>query len=127
MFTAAQLVDLRRFLGYSIYGAAPSPMNGYRFFTAYGTMEYRLRNMSAEEQTVVVNVYLAALYTLEQAIVKSSGNLDTDRAAVWFHNKNEVTDRYTLFNSWRQRLADFVGLPLGDRLSSSRHSAAMVV
>lgn len=126
MFTASQLVDLRRFLGYSLYGAAPSPMNGYRFFTAYGTMEYRLANMAPEEETVVANVYLANLYMIEQGIAKASSNLDTDRAAVWYHNKNEVFDRYTLFNSWRQRLADFVGLPLGDRMSS-RHNASMVV
>ncbi len=125
-FTAAQLVDLRRFLGYSLYGAAPSPLNGYRFFVAYGTMEYRLQNCSAEENAVVVNNYLANLNGLEQAIVNASANLDTERAAVWYHNKNEVGDRVGLFNMWRQRLADFLGLPLGDNMRS-RHSAGLVV
>jgi hypothetical protein len=96
MFTASQKVDLRRFLGYSLYGAAPTPMNGYRFFTAYGTMEYRLSNMAPEEEAVVTSVYLANLTMLEQAIVKASCNLDTERAAVWFHNKNEVGDRTAL-------------------------------
>ena len=126
-FTAQQLVDLRRFLGYSLYGAAPSPMNGYRFFVAYGTMEYRLANCSAAEAATVVNVYLANLLALEQAVLTSSANLDTDRAAVWYHNKHEVRDRLDLFNAWRQRLADFFGLPLGDGISSSRRSAALVV
>jgi hypothetical protein len=126
MFSAAQLVDLRRFLGYSLYGAAPTPMNGYRFFTAYGTMEYRLANMSPEEEAVVTTTYLASLYLLEKAIVRSSENLDTEKAAVWTRNKNEVSDRTALFNSWRRRLADFCGLPLGDGLNS-RHSASLVV
>lgn len=126
MFTAAQLVDLRRFLGYGLYGAAPTPMNGYRFYTAYGTMEYRLNNCSPEEAAVVVNTFLANLYRLEQALMKASDNLDTDRAAVWYHNKNEVSDRTQLFNLERKRLAAFFGLPLGDGLSSQR-SASMVV
>lgn len=124
-FTLAQLVDLRRFLGYSLYGAAPTPLNGYRFFTAYGTMEYRLQNASAEEAAVVVNTFLANLNALEQAIVNASANLDTERAAVWFHNKNEVGDRVGLFNLWRQRLANFFGLPLGDTLAG--RSARLVV
>ena len=126
-FTPQQLVDLRRFLGYSLYGAAPSPMNGYRFLMAYGEMEYRLNNCSPQEVTTVVNVYLTNLLALEQAILTSSANLDTDKAAVWVHNKNEVRDRMDLFDAWRRRLAQFFGLQLGDGISSSRRSAALVV
>jgi hypothetical protein len=30
--------------------------------------------------------------------------LDTDQAAVWKHNKDEVRDRAGLFDNWRRRL-----------------------
>jgi hypothetical protein len=46
-------------------------------------------------------------------------NLDTDQAAVWTHNRDEVPDRTTLFDDWRRRLCSFFGLPPGPGLASS--------
>ena len=118
-FTSAQLVDIRRFCGYEAYGSQYTPASGYRFFAHYGRLEYRIANLTSDEQNVVTNTYLANLYTLETAIVGTSANLDTDEAAIWKHNKNEQRDREALFDSWRRRLCSFLGVPPGEGLAGS--------
>ncbi len=55
MFTDAQLTDIRRFCGYPAYGGSPSGFQSWRFFQAYGLLEYRLQNLSPAEQQVVLN------------------------------------------------------------------------
>ena len=105
-FTDAERTDIRRFCGYPAYGLGASGFQGWRFFEAYGTLEYRLTNLAPAEYQVV-RQYLTTLYGLESAVPGAGANLDTDRAAVWFHNKNEVADRATLFDSWSLRLCQF--------------------
>ena len=112
-FTTAERVDIRRFAWYPVYGGTPSSFQSYRFFQAYGTLEYRLSNLLAEEEAVVRTTYLANLYTLETAIPGTSANLDTDEAAVWKHNKRELADREALFSNWRHKLCGFLGVPPG--------------
>jgi hypothetical protein len=114
-FTDAQKADIRRFCGYPAYGAGPAGFQGWRFFTAYGLMEFRLNNLSAEEEGVVTN-YLAALGQLEGAITDTSGRLDTAQAAVWTRNPAELRERVALFDDWRRRLCGFLGLPPGPAL-----------
>ncbi|MFC4526411.1 hypothetical protein ISN76_12935 [Dyella halodurans] len=116
MFTNAQKVDIRRFCGYPVYGGTPSSFQSYRFFQEYGTLEYRMNNLLAEEEAVITATYLANLYTLETAIPATGANLDTDQAAVWTHNKNEQRDRERLFDSWRRKLCGFLGVPPGPDL-----------
>lgn len=116
-FTEAQKVDIRRFCGYGAYGAGPSGFQGWRFFQAYGTLEFKLSNLDPTEEAVISTTYLANLYTLENAIPAAGANLDTDEASVWKHNKNEVRDREHLFDSWRRRLCNFLGIPPGPHLS----------
>ena len=118
MFTDAEKTDIRRFCGYPAYGMGAAGFQGWRFFQAYGLLEYRLNNLApAEEQ--VVRGYLGNLHPLENAIPQAAGNLDTDQAAVWTRNAEEVRDRQGLFDDWRRRLCGFLGLPpgpaLGDR------------
>ena len=113
MFTDAQKTDIRRFCGYPAYGAAPAGNMGWRFFTAYGALEYRLDNLSTAEAQVVLN-YLQTLSQLEQVVPGASDNLDSDGAASWTHNRNEVADRLRLLDSWRRRLCAFLGVPPGD-------------
>jgi hypothetical protein len=117
MFTDAQLTDIRRFCGYPAYGGGPSGFQSWRFFQAYGLLEYRLQNLSPEEVQVVLN-QLAILYTLEAAVPNAGGNLDTAQAAVWTHNAREVADRAGLFDDWRRRLCAFLGVPPGPGLAS---------
>lgn len=116
-FTEAQKVDIRRFAGYPAYGAGASGFQGWRFFQVYGTLEFRMNNLDPAEETVITTTYLTNLYTLETAILGTSDNLDTDKAAVWTHNANEMRDRERLFDMWRRRLCGFIGVPVGPELS----------
>lgn len=124
-FTNAEKVDIRRFCGYGNFGGTPNA-SGYRFSTAYGTLEYKLNNLLAEEEAVIRTTYLANLATLETAIIGAAANLDTDSAAVWKHNKNEVRDRTALFDEWRYRLCDFLGLPPGKALQGGNSLSLFV-
>ncbi len=109
--TDAERVDVRRFCGYPAYGTGATGSQSWRFFQAYGTLEYRLTNFAPEELQVV-RQYLVSLYALEQAIVAAAANLDTDKAAAWTHSRSEVVDRVRLFDEWRKRLAYFIGVPI---------------
>lgn len=102
-----------------MFGGTPSSFQSYRFFVAYGTLEYRMQNMLAEEETVMRTIFLANLTTLEAAIPLTSANLDTDVAAVWTHNKNELRDRDALYANWRAKLCGFLGVPPGPDLANS--------
>jgi hypothetical protein len=113
MLTDQQKIDTRRFCGFPVFGngiSASPPSFGYRYYTQYLILEYRMNNLAPEEETTLINVYLANCTTLEAAIPTASGNLDTDRAAVWYHNRDEVGDRYELYRLWCRRLIEFMGV-----------------
>ncbi|MCQ8277783.1 hypothetical protein NFI95_04910 [Acetobacteraceae bacterium KSS8] len=116
--SGAERVDVRRFCGYPAYGSGASGMSSWRFFEAYGTLEYRMTNMSSSELQVV-RQKLATLYQLDQAIPAAAQNLDTDQAAVWTRNRSEVLDRTRLFEDWCRRLAAFIGVPPGPALRTA--------
>ena len=116
-FTDAQKVDIRRFCGYPAYGGSPAGFQSWRFFQAYGLLEFRMNNLLPEEATIVAS-YLATLYPLETAIPNAGSNLDTAQASVWTHNAREVVDRRSLFDDWRRRLCAFLGVPPGPGLIS---------
>jgi hypothetical protein len=118
VITDAQKVDIRRFCGYPAYGAGAAGFNSWRFFQAYGTLEYRLNNMAPAEIAVTLQ-YISTLATLEAAIPPASANLDTESAAAWTHNENETKDRMVLFDSWRRRLCGFLGVPPGPALADA--------
>lgn len=115
MFTSAEKTAIRRHCGYPAYGDGDAGFQNWRFYQVYGLMEFRLNNLSTDEEAVVRN-YLAQLLSLEIAIVRASDGLDTDQAAVWTRNKSEPRDRQNLFDSWRRRLCGFLGLPPGPAL-----------
>jgi hypothetical protein len=138
-FSTAGLSDnekasIRRFCGYPAYGAGPAGFQGWRFFQAYGLLEYRLGqdpatgvpNMAPGE-LAILRQYLQTLYALEAAIPGAGANLDTAAAAVWTHNKDEVMDRLGLYNSWRRQLCGFIGIPAGPALGDSSNSVSCVV
>ncbi|HHL2824773.1 TPA: hypothetical protein ACQ431_003004 [Citrobacter murliniae] len=118
MLTDQQKTDVRRYAGYPMIGSTPT--DDSRDF-AYGwvspgvweTLFKRLNSMSASEEYVLINTYLDKLATLETAITDASDNLDTDVAAIWTHNKNEVADRISLFKKWRREMCAFIGIPPG--------------
>lgn len=119
----AERVDVRRFCGYPAYGSGSSGFQSWRFFDAYGTLEFRLSNF-ADGEVQVVRQYLATLYNLEQAVPAAAANLDTDEASVWKHNRSEVKERTRLLEDWCRRLAFFIGVPPGPGLSVS---AAIII
>lgn len=115
-FSEAEKTDIRRFCGYPAHGAG-GLLQGWRFYQAYGLLEYRLLYLSGSEEAVVRN-YLGTLSALERAVVEASNNLDTDQAAAWTHNRDEVRDRGRLFDDWRRRLTGFMGVPPGPALGN---------
>jgi len=125
-FAEQDLIDIRRYCGFPAKGGVPVEAFGYRFFQWYGTLEFRMENLSADEVTTVQNTYLTNLRTLETALMDTSANLDTAKAAVWTHNPNENRDRKALYNDWRRRLCEFFGVPPGPYFGS-RATVELVV
>jgi hypothetical protein len=117
-FTDSEKADVRRFCGYPAYGAAASGFQNWRFFQVYGLLEFRMNNLSAAEEAVVRR-YLGTLTVLEFAVPRAGDNLDTDQAAVWTRNRDELRDRTRLFDDWRRRLSGFFGIPPGPAITDS--------
>ena len=117
MLTEAERTDVRRYMGYPVYGADRAGNNGWRFYQASGSVEYRLSNLSASEETVLRS-YLEALSVLERAIPEAGCGLETGSAAGWVRNPQEVSERERLFDGWRRRLCAFLGVPGGPALVS---------
>lgn len=113
---SAEFVACRRYCGYPAYGSGQSGFQSWRFFQVYGTLEYRLANLSPDEIAVVRNTYLVNLPVLETAILNAAANLDTDTAAVWKHNQSEIRDRTALYTRWRLEFTAFIGVPPGPGL-----------
>jgi hypothetical protein len=112
-FSEAQLVDVIRFTGYPSYS-----FFGWVFEEDYATLTLRLQNMSATEAGVIITIFLPSLNSLESAVIGASDNLDTDSAAVWKHNKNEVADRNNLFYLKRRELCSYIGVKPGRGLGA---------
>lgn len=108
--TEAEKISTRRFCGYPVAGGAPNSFTSYRFFQAYGTLEFRLNNMAAGEETVL-RAKLAALALHETSIDEMGCGLDTESASVWTRNKRELADRLELYTNRRLDLCEFIGVP----------------
>ena len=111
-------VDIRRHMGYGFLGAGQPGLMYFRYFPHYQTMEWRMDNLQDEEITVLQDTYLPVLNQLEMQTAGAgdgadNDTLDTDRAAVWFHNKDEVTDRAALYTYYRKMLCNVMQLPPG--------------
>jgi len=126
VFTDAQLTDIRRYCGYPVLGTGVIVFPFPWWFKYYQALEVRLQNLLPNEATVVLS-YLTQLQTLEAAIPGAGANLDTDKADVWTHNKQEVRDRIDLYTQWRLQLCDILGLPPGDGLKGSGNNIRMAV
>ena len=118
-FTDAERTDVRRYCGYPAYGAGASGFQGWRFFQAYGLLEYRLTNLAASEEAVTRG-YLIQLSALESEIPATGSRLDTSEAAVWTRNPEELRERTRLFDDWRRRLCGFLGVPPGPALGDGQ-------
>lgn len=115
VWAEADRVDIRRYCGYPPYGTGAVVFPEPWVFRYYLALEARLSNMTASEADAI-KLYLTDLRTLETALPAASANLDTNRAAVWVHNKNELSDRAALYQTWRLELCGTVGIPPGPYL-----------
>lgn len=113
--TDAEKTDIRRFCGFPLFGGQPVQAFGHRFYQHYGTLEFRMNNMQETEETVV-RTFLTNLRLLEADIPASRCGLDTEQAAVFKRNTNEVRDRTRLYNYERRQLCAFFGIPPGPGL-----------
>lgn len=122
LLNASQLVDIRRYMGYSVSGnSATQPLRElvYSNVSYMGmSLDYRLANLTPAEEMVIMTNYLPNLAAREQEIQGAASNLDTDQAAVWKRNSNEVSDRIRLFNYLRRELCTFLGFPPGPQLEA---------
>lgn len=75
-------------------------------------MGIALAALSPPEITMM-QTFLAQLRTLETAVPTAGGNLDTERAAVWFHNQSEIQDREGLYRNWRLKFCWAIGIGPG--------------
>jgi len=109
-FSEEEKTDIRRFVGYGVFGNTPEYPFGWRYYSFSGDLEFKMNYLKPTEE-VVVRKYLVTLNKLEDDIPLVADNLDTDRAAVWYHNKNELKDRESLFTLYRKRLARLLQVP----------------
>jgi hypothetical protein len=117
VLTEAERTDIRRHCGYPALGGSAAGSVERLYYSQSGLLEYRMSNLSPSE-IIIARRYLITLGTLEAAIPRAGENLDTDQASVWTHNKTEVRDRLELFDTWRRRLCEFLGVPGGPGLAS---------
>lgn len=122
--TAQQLVDVRRYMGYSVTGNTATESYAelvYSDVSYFGiSLDTRLANLSTEEEFTVTSYFLLNLPLREAEIQAAADNLDTDRAAVWTRNKIEVADRRELFSRLRLDLCSFLGFAPGRGLQTGR-------
>ncbi|MCH4091554.1 hypothetical protein [Acetobacter sp.] len=109
-------VNVRRYCWYPARGN--SHVSGsWLYFSHYGILEHRLCNFSNEE-IKIIRIMLSNLSILEKGPISSADNLDTYKAAVWTHNKNEFSDRVNLFKQQRLELVKFIGIDVGPGFQS---------
>jgi len=124
-FADTDKIDIRRYCGYPAFGTGVVIFPFPWWFKYYQALEVRILNLTQDE-SAVVQQYLTDLRTLEAAIPAAGANLDTDQAAVWAHNKDELRDRSRLFDDWRLRFCGFLGLPPGPDLADRVGSGVAV-
>lgn len=135
--TETQKADVRRHMGFGPEGnlaLGGSSFIGYRFFTKYGQLEYRLNNLKTEEETILVGTgnqpplvpinpnftdpstdivydgYLRVCNFLEGQIATVTDNLDIEKAGDYTARKTEMVDRVKLYRWWCARMAQYLGV-----------------
>lgn len=91
---------------------------GWRFFTQYGALEFRLANLQDVEEAILRR-QLAECRALEAAVPEAGESLGTASAGPWERNREEVVERLRLLDDWRRRVCDFLGVPPGPGLDRS--------
>jgi hypothetical protein len=75
--------------------------------------------LTTDEEDQVITIFLPNLQQLEnELLTQVRTNVDTEKAAVWYRNKNEFVERIALYNKTRRLLCEFVGAAYGPSLRS---------
>jgi hypothetical protein len=109
--TPAEILDVRRFLGYPFEGAV------YLQVVAIQGGSQSLDDILAAlttDQATVIRSYLTQLRILEVAIPNAGALLQVAKAAVFTRNPTEVEERISLYQGWRRQLSYIIGVPLGN-------------
>ena len=101
-----------------LWCGAGSDLQTWRFFQAYGLLEFRMNNLS-DAEAAVVRRYLGTLTVLEFAVPRAGDNLDTDQARYGRAIATNCATARRLFDDWRRRLCGFFGVPPGPALADS--------
>jgi hypothetical protein len=109
--TDLEKINIRRFCWYPVRGQDGS-QSTWLYFSKYNQLEYRISNLSNYE-IKIIREFLGKLIILESGPFEAAQNLDTDKVAVWTHNKNELFDRKYLYNQQRFELVNFLGISPG--------------
>ena len=125
MLSSVELTEARRHLGYPAHGLAGA-IDGWQYSRVDGVVEHRLVHLSDAEEGVV-RQYLGTLNVLERAIPEMGVSLDTNAAAGWVRNPDELEDRGRLFDEWRRRFCAFVGVAPGPGLVKASTAVRLVV
>lgn len=127
-FTESEKVEIRKFCGFPLKGNSNTTVFGWRFMVWWGSLEFRLNNLSSEEESEIRLIYLPQLRLIQNDLYASYIDLDTNKAAVWERNPKEISDKRKLYNMARRDLCEFLGIPFRapyDFMSS--HSAAILL
>jgi hypothetical protein len=99
--TAIEYLSVRRHAGYPAGEATDDPVAA------------AVLTLTAEAEGIIRTTFLPPLNSLEQAIIGSGEGLDTNKAAVWERNPQELLERSMLYRAQRLALCAFLGVPAG--------------
>lgn len=121
--TAAQIADVRRYAGYWLSGTTQTvDADNDTVYMVFGMTQMslytRLTTLSASEESVLVNTFLANISLMEAALAASYDCMDTAKAGIWEANPREFEERTALMNKFRRDMCAFLGLPPGPGLKS---------
>jgi hypothetical protein len=117
-FSDAEKADIRRFCGYPTYGGLGSAgFQGWRYYQAYGLLEFRMNNLAPAE-IANVRYRLSLLYVIEAAKAASFATLNVAAAGSFIRNRNELRDREAQYRGERRELCNAVGVPPGPDLGN---------
>ena len=125
MLSETEKVNARRLMGYPVHGSSSAGNMGFLAYQSYGLVEYRLSNLSSDEESALRQLLTDTL-ALEQALPGASSTLDTQAAGEWTRNPAELAERIRLLQSWCRRLCSFLGVPPGPGLAGGSNSVTLI-